>query len=188
MDEKLRDASASATHMYSNTQQKLSLRKDVFFNIKAFSETKQADYLTHEERIYMQEQLIFGKKMGLLLGKKDQQRLIKLDTQIIKLERDFHGCLDEDSPYLFLKEEDLSGVPLNIIKALEKDENGKRKVPIKSLHNHPVMTDCYNPKTRFLVMKHFYSRCKKENVPILEESISLTHRRAKLLGIYANVY
>ena len=103
MDEKLRDASASATHKYSHIRRILSLRKDVFFNIKAFSETKQADYLTHEERIYMQELLIFGKKMGLLLGKKDQQKLIKLDKKINKLERDFHTCLDEDRSYLFLK-------------------------------------------------------------------------------------
>ena len=155
MNEQLREASASATHEYSNTRRKLSLRKDVFLNIKAFSETKQADYLTHEEKIYMQELLILGKKMGLMLGEKDQKRLIELDTQIKKLKSDFHKCLDEDRSYLFLKEEDLSGVPLSIIRALEKDENGKRKVPIKSLHNHPVMIVCNNPKTRFLVMKHF---------------------------------
>ena len=80
MNEQLREASASATHVYSNTRRKLSLRQDVFLNIKAFSETKQADYLTHEEKIYMQELLILGEKMGLMLGEKDQQRLIKLEV------------------------------------------------------------------------------------------------------------
>ena len=49
-DKELSDASYNATVLITNEAIELYSRKDVFYNIKAFSETKQANHLSYEEK------------------------------------------------------------------------------------------------------------------------------------------
>ena len=178
MDKELRDASSDASKKISEVQIDLSLRKDVFLNVKAFSETEEAKNLSYEQKRYIKNTLRDGKRNGLLLAKEDLQEFKENKKRISELGIDFRKCLSEDTSYFWADEKDLSGVPEDVIESMEKDESGKRKVTTK----HPVIGNCNNPQTRFTMEKIYQSRCVEENTPRIEELVTLRHRQATILG------
>lgn len=55
-------------------------------------------------------------------------------------------------------------------------------VTLKYPHVVPITQYCEVEETRRIVEKHFNSRCKAENTPILERLIGLRHERAQVWG------
>jgi len=182
LDKELRDASSAADKEITNAWIDLSLRKDVFLNVKAFSQTKEAQNLNYEEKRYLEKTLRDGKRNGLLLNKDDLEKFKNTKKKISELGIDFRKCLSEDTSHFFVEEKDLSGVPQDVIDSMEKDADGRRKVTTKYPHYHPVIKNCNNPKTRFMMEKIFQSRCVEENTKRIEELISLRQKKASLLG------
>merc|ERR1712106_989751 len=181
-DKALRDASSDADKKITEAEIDLSLRKDVFFNVKAFSETEEADNLNYEQKRYVAETVRDGKRNGLLLGKDDLEEYKKNKKRISVLGIDYRKCLSEDTSHFYADEKDLAGVPEDVIESMEKDESGKRKVTTKYPHYHPVIKNCKNPETRHLMEKTYQTRCVAENTPRIEELIALRQRQATLLG------
>lgn len=90
-----------------------------------------------------------------------------------------------------------SGVPEDLVKSFERDEEGRCKVTMKYPHFFPVTRKCNNPKTRclhscssslvqllsrFVMEKTYQSRLMVENTAILEEIVGLRQQQAELLG------
>ena len=71
MEKALRDASSEANKKITEVQIDLSLRKDVFLNIKQFSQTEEAKNLNYEQKRYVEETVRAGKRNGLLLAADD---------------------------------------------------------------------------------------------------------------------
>ena len=157
----------------------LSLRKDVFLNVQAFSLTEEARNLNYEERRFLEKTLRMGKRNGLLLDDEDFERVRSIKKRISELEIDFRKCLDDDTSHFFVHEKELSGVSNNFIHSLEKDVDGRRKVTTRHL---AVLNHCKVPRTRFLMEKMYESRCVEENTPRIEELIKLRHEKATILG------
>ena len=131
---------------------------------------------------FLEERIKSGERNGLLLEKRDLQRLKKLEKKIQKLKLDFSKCLREDTSNLLLHKEDLNGVPSDTLESLKKDGNGTLRVPMNVLYYLSVLKYCSNPKTRYLMMKTYNSKCEEENVPRLEKIVTLRHEKAELLG------
>ena len=70
-DKEMSDASSNATVLIVNAAIELYSRKDVFYNIKAFSETEQANHLSYEEKRFLDNRIKSGERNGLLLEKMD---------------------------------------------------------------------------------------------------------------------
>ena len=98
-DKGLRDASSQAKKKINGVTIDLSLRKDVFSNIKAFSETEEAANLNYEQKRYVEEKLKVGKRNGLLLGKEDLEEFKEKKKRISELGIDFKRCLSEDKSH-----------------------------------------------------------------------------------------
>ena len=178
----LRDASTKAAKDIGNLGTELSLRKDVFGNVKAFSETKEAENLNYEEKRYLAKFLRDGKRIGLEVADDKLQEFKNITKRITNLGIEFRKCLSEDTSHFFINEEDLDGVPDDVIESMETNEIGQKKVTTKYPHYKPIIRYAKNPKTRFQMEKVYQARCFVENTERIEELVRLRHRKARMLG------
>ena len=182
MNSSLRDASAKAAKDIGTLGTELSLRKDVFGNVKAFAETNEAENLNHEEKRYLAKFLRDGKRNGLEVSDDKLQEFKNITNRINNLGIEFTKCLSEDTSHFYIEEEDLEGVSDDVIQSMETNEIGQRKVTTKYPHYKPIIRFAKNPKTRFQMEKVYQSRCLQQNTPRIEELVRLRHRKALILG------
>jgi len=182
LDKGLRDASNEAEKILDEFSVEMSMRKDVFDRVFAFSKTAEADKLDPELKRFIEKSVTEGKRNGLHLSEEKRDEIKSIKKKIAELGTDFNKNLNEDTTHIFLDESELSGVPEDLIKSFEKNEEGKCKVTMKYPHFFPVTRKCNNPETRFRVEKTYLSRCNEENTKIIEEIVSLRQRQAAILG------
>ena len=183
LDSELRDASSKAEKEITSLGTELSLRKDVFENVKAFAKTDEAENLNYEEKRYLNRYLRDGKRNGLEVSEAKLEDFKALKNRISDLEIEFRKCLSEDTTHMYLDEEDLNGVPDDVIQSMEKNDIDQRKVTTKYPHYNPVIKYAKNPQTRFRMEKIYQSRCVEENTPRIEEMVKLRHKKAVMLGL-----
>jgi len=180
--EELRDASTEAGKKLSSLSTDLNARKDVFENIKAFSETEEAKHLDPEPKKYLEEYIRDGKRGGLDLPDAKLEQYKTLTKKISDLGTDFRNCLSADTSFFWADEAELEGVPDDVIESMDTDDNGRRKVTTKYPHYNPVIKYAKNPKTRLTMETTYQMRCVEENTPRIEELVKLRHKKAILLG------
>lgn len=129
LDKGLRDAASEAEKMMDDFSVEMSMRKDVFDNIVAFSKTEEAKSLSAEYRRYIEKEVRDGKRNGLHLPADVREEIKSVKKRISELGIQFNKNLNEDTTFLYFDESELSGVPEDLIKSFEKDpETGKLKV------------------------------------------------------------
>ena len=152
-------------------------------NVKVFSQSVEAMNMNYEQKRFVQKVLKDGKRNGLLLSGNKLKEFKKIKKSISTIGVDFGKCLADDTSHFYAEEKDLEGVPQDVIESMERDENGQLKVTTKYPHYNPVISQCKNPQTRYIMEKTFgSSRCVQENTPRIEELIPLSQRQAEILG------
>jgi len=182
VEKELRDASSEAEKLLDEFAVEMSMRKDIFDNLVAFSLTEEAKGLGPELKRFVEKSVTDGRRNGLHLGEGEREKVKVVKKRISELGTDFNRNLNEDTTFLMVEEGDLSGVPEDLIKSFERDEQGRCKVTMKYPHFFPVTRKCNNPKTRLLFEKTYQSRLMKENTAIIEEIVALRQEQAQLLG------
>merc|ERR1719154_950641 len=160
----------------------MSMRKDIFDNLVAFSLTDEEKTLDPELTRFVEKSVTDGKRNGLHLPEDKRLEIKNIKKRISELGVNFNKNLNEDTTFLAFDESELSGVPEDLVKSFEKDDSGKLKVTMKYPHFFPVTRKCNNPKTRLLFEKTYQSRLMKENTAIIEEIVALRQEQAQLLG------
>jgi len=182
VEKELRDASSEAEKLLDEFAVEMSMRKDIFDNLVAFSQTEEAKALGPELKRFVEKSVTDGRRNGLHLGEEEREKVKVVKKRISELGTDFNKNLNEDTTFVMLEEGELSGVPADLVKSFERDEEGRCKVTMKYPHFFPVTRKCNNPKTRFLMEKTYQSRLMKENTAIIEEIVALRQEQAQLLG------
>ena len=126
-----------------------------------------------------------GKRNGLGLAGEELEEFKLVKKKISELGIAFRSCLSEDTSHIWVKEDELAGVPQDLVSTLERSATGELKVThkpgqLKSIpsllnqvtcqypHYHPVIKKCSVPETRFKIEKAFQSRCVDHNTKIIE--------------------
>jgi len=180
-DKDLRDASVAADKKLSDFDVELSMRQDVFDNLRAVQE-KCGDALQGETKRYLERMIKLGRRNGLHLSTDVQQQVKDMKKRMSDIAIDFSTHLNEEMTTLEFTEQQLVGLPSDFISSLKKSENGCLQVTLKYPHYFPCMKFAQDPETRMKLENAFSSRCIKENTPILEELVELRHKKAILLG------
>ena len=129
LDKGLRDAASDAEKMMDEFSVEMSMRKDVFDNVLAFSKTEEAQSLSAEYKRYIEKEVRDGKRNGLHLPADVREEIKSVKKRISELGIEFNKNLNEDTTFLHFDESELSGVPEDLVKSFEKDpETGKLKV------------------------------------------------------------
>ncbi|XP_064472431.1 thimet oligopeptidase-like [Ornithodoros turicata] len=184
-DEKLREAGADAERAMRKFEVETRMRQDIFEKLKAL-EQEDATMLSAEMQRYLKRLIKLGERNGLHLPKDVQEQVKKLADEINDLDIQYMRVINEENSTVELTEEELDGVPEDLVKSLELVESGKRKVTMKPPHFMPVMSKAKNPETRRR-MSFAYETCCLENAPTIEKLAALRHEKAVLLGYPDNV-
>ncbi|URE25231.1 Peptidase family M3 [Musa troglodytarum] len=141
-------------------------REDVYRVIKAFAD--RGEWLGYEAKRYTQCLVKEFERNGVNLTPSKKKELENLGARIEELSLQYAQNLSMDNSFLLLGESELAGMPLQFIKILEKTEDGKLKVFLRSHNVTPILEHCKIRATRKSIAVAFGQRCGKENLDILE--------------------
>ena len=123
----------------------MSLRKDSFERVLAFSKTDKAkqldmettrlpsfhEYASHSLCRYLKKSLEAGKRNGLELNGEELEEFKVVKKKISELGIAFRSCLSEDTSHIWVTKEELAGVPDDVVSTLETKDSGELKVRTK---------------------------------------------------------
>ncbi|XP_006359798.1 probable thimet oligopeptidase [Solanum tuberosum] len=157
-------------------------REDVYRVVKALTVT--GDGLTTDAKSFTRFLVREFERNGVNLTLSKKEELQRLTANIDELSMQYICNLDDDCSFLLFTDTELEGLPQEFLKSLERSEDGKRKIIMRSHQISPVLELCKVGSTRRAVAISYGHRCEA-NVTILEQLIQLRHKLARLLG-FAN--
>ncbi|KAK4731236.1 hypothetical protein R3W88_024224 [Solanum pinnatisectum] len=180
--EDVRKASAEAERKIDAHITMCRKREDVYRVVKALTVT--GDGLTTDAKSFTRFLVREFERNGVNLTLSKKEELQRLTANIDELSMQYIRNLDDDCSFLLFTDMELEGLPQEFLKSLERSEDGKRKIIMRSHQISPVLELCKVGSTRRAVAISYGHRCET-NVTILEQLIQLRHKLARLLG-FAN--
>ncbi|KAF9346342.1 hypothetical protein BGX34_004026, partial [Mortierella sp. NVP85] len=158
---------------------------DVYAILDELNQTSKTERDPEVERL-LQHTLRLFQRHGAALSEQDQQKLMKIRTEISGLELDFQKALNEDTTDILLTAEELEGCTEAWLSGLTKvrKEDGVEyyKVTMKTPDILNVGRNAILPETRRRVAVTYRQMCVPVNGPRVESLIRLRHEAATLLG------
>ncbi|XP_030449425.1 probable thimet oligopeptidase [Syzygium oleosum] len=179
----VRKASAQAEGRIDAHKLSCSLREDVYRVVKAL--LTRGDWMNPEASCYIQFLIRDFERNGLNLATAKREEVQRLKSQIDELSCQYIRNLNDDCSYLLFSESELHGLPPEFLKNLDKAQNDKYRVSLRSQNVAAVLELCKVGATRRTVATAYGRRCGEINLSILENLVQLRHKLAKLLG-YSN--
>ncbi|CAN6448995.1 unnamed protein product [Victoria cruziana] len=181
--EEVRKASADAEKKIDAHLSICSKRDDVYRSVKALA--TRAEWMSSESKCYILSRVREFERNGVNLASSKREELDRLRAKIDELSYEYIQNMDEECDFLLFSEEQLAGMPSEFIKMLDRKENGKFKISLRSHHASAILEHCKIGATRKSVAVARGQRCGSNNMEILEKLVKLRHRLARLLG-YSN--
>ncbi|KAK7312011.1 hypothetical protein RJT34_10542 [Clitoria ternatea] len=178
--EDVRKASAEAERRIDAHLDTCSKREDIYLVVKAFA--IRGEWMSAEARCFVQILVRDFERNGLNLTASKREELQRLRAQIDDLSFRYIQNLNDDSAFLDFNEAELAGLPPEFLKGLDKLEDGKLKISLKSHHVAAVLEFCKVGTTRKRVAQTYGSRYGEINLSILESLVQQRHKYARLLG------
>ncbi|KAL2332697.1 hypothetical protein Fmac_013910 [Flemingia macrophylla] len=178
--EDVRKASAEAERRIDAHLDVCSKREDVYLVIKAFA--LRGEWMNAEAKHFVQILVQDFERNGLNLTASKREELQRIRAQIDELSFKYIQNLNDDRKFLLFNEAELAGLPPEFLKGLDKSENGKLKISLRSHHVTAVLEFCKVGTTRRIVSGAYGNRCGEINVSILESLVQQRHKYARLLG------
>ena len=190
-DESVREAAKAIEKELVAFGVESSMRRDVYLVLKKAAEAHRDDQsLSAEEQRYMEKRLLDYERNGMSLSPEEMKVVEKLKKELADLSTTFSTNIAEDKSTHLATEEELRGCSEAFIEGLEKDPNGSGKLVLTMAYPH-VMTvgkTCKVAATREAMEVKFNSRCKEQNVALLERICELRHDIAVKLGYASHAH
>ncbi|KAF5338907.1 hypothetical protein D9611_008754 [Ephemerocybe angulata] len=184
----LRDASNEAESLLRDFGVESSMRLDVYHakiaaekNIKA---SGQWEKLSTEDQRLVNKMILDGTRAGLALSEEKRDELKKLKKELSQTCLEFSKNFNEEKSVITFTEEELKGVPADVISGYTKrTEDGKTvyDVTYKTPDIFPIFKFAEDPTTRQRANEGYENRLEI-NVPLLDKALDLRRRIASLLG------
>ncbi|KAK6331058.1 hypothetical protein TWF718_003248 [Orbilia javanica] len=182
-DPKIREASSEADKLLSEYSIEAGMREDIFKLVNAVAKSSPSNLTPEGERLVEKLNTDYI-RMGLELegAKRDRFKEIKKELSVLSI--DFSKTLNEENGGNWFTEQQLEGVPadvINILKAEEKDGVKKYFLTYKYPDLFPTLKFDVNADVREQVFIGNENKCP-ENLPRFDKTIRLRHEKAQLLG------
>ncbi|KAK8473821.1 hypothetical protein PHAVU_001G258500 [Phaseolus vulgaris] len=178
--EDVRKASAEAERRIDDHFDACSKREDVYLVIKAFA--VRGERVNAEAKRFVQTLVRDFERNGLNLTASKREELQRIKAQIDELSIKYIQNLNDETKFFLFDESELAGLPSEFLKDLDKSENGKFKISLRSHHVAAVLQFCKVGTTRQMVSGAYGNRCGETNISILESLVQQRHKYARLLG------
>ncbi|XP_068665837.1 probable thimet oligopeptidase isoform X2 [Aristolochia californica] len=176
----VRKASAEAERRIDAHLHMCSKREDVYRVVKSFA--ARGEWMSPETKQFVHCLVRDFERNGMSLTLSKREEIERLRNEIDELSLRFIHNLNDDRTFLLFNESELSGLPLEFIKSLERADYGKVRVTLSSHHVLPILEHCKVGATRRMVAMAQGQRCGEQNLHILESLVQLRHKLARLLG------
>ncbi|KAG2009857.1 metallopeptidase MepB, variant 2 [Coprinopsis cinerea AmutBmut pab1-1] len=184
----LRDASNEAESLVRDFGVESSMRLDVY-NAKVaaeknLKESGEWDKLSPEDQRLVEKMVLDGTRAGLALPEEKRDELKKLKKELSQTCLEFSKNFNEENSVITFTEEELKGVPKDVISGYTKRTEGDTTVydvTYKTPDIFPIFKFAENPETRRRAQEGHESRLQI-NVPLLDKVLDLRRQIASLLG------
>ncbi|THH10464.1 hypothetical protein EW145_g1314 [Phellinidium pouzarii] len=182
----LRDASNQAEIFLRNFSVEDEMRVDIF-TAKKHAEANIAAKgikLSTEEARLVEKMLLDGKRAGLHLSEEKRESLTAKKKELSQICLEFGKKFNEEDGKIFFTEEELKGVPADVISGYEKREEGSHitfGVTHKTPDIFPLFKYAQDPETRKKAFSSHEDRLAM-NAPLLNKALDLRRQIAALLG------
>jgi thimet oligopeptidase len=181
----VRTASSEATQVVSKYYISLSMREDLYEAAKD-AKNNSYDELDEIDKRLVDRTLRDFRRNGLDLDDETKSKVKEIKEELSKLSIEFSQVLNELTDVVEYTEEELDGIPDQILKSFKKNENGNYIVGMSYPEWLPVMEYAKKAETRRKISNVYGNRGVAEgNVERLERTIQLKDELAHLMG-YAN--
>src|ERR1043165_734614 len=182
-DASVRESAQAAEEKYNNFLIELSKREDLFKAVKTFAATNPK--LEGEQKRLLAFTLRDYHRAGMDLTPEKRAKLSDVQKEIGKLVIEFNKNTAEDASVVMATEDELKGVPAELIKSLPGN-GGVHAVGLSYPIYTPVMENCENESTRQKMWMAYKRRGGKKNIAVLEKVLALRGQEASLLGYKNN--
>lgn len=136
---------------------------------------------TAEDRYLLKDLLSNFRLEGMHLSKDKREKLKTLKLEMIALQESFEKNIREDTSHIFASENQLQGIPNQIVDSLKK--NGKNQFVLGCDYPtyYSVMSQCKDKEVRKKLYRAFNNRAYPENISILHQLLAKRDALAKLL-------
>jgi len=182
-DKALRDASTEAEKLLDDFGIESSMRDDVFNLLDAVLKKKDALEPESQRLLEKDHKSYIRNGLSIPAGEK-RDRFKDIKKRLSEISIKFQKNLNEEQGGLWLTNEDLAGVPEDLVSSLKKGEGeheGKVWLTFKYPDLFPTLKYATNAETRKRVFVENENKCN-DNVPLFREAILLRDEAARLLG------
>ena len=178
-DKAVRDAGIECDTDISKFAVEVFTRQELYQAMKAAAD--RGELLEGEDQRLMEKTLLDFKRSGLGLPPEQRKKLLDIRQKLVALSNDFSKEVSETKDFALFTEAQLSGVPEDMKKRLEKVD-GKFKVTLDYPDYFPFMDNAKDPEARKALENKFNLRGGQKNKERLAEVLALRVEAAKLLG------
>ena len=179
----IRDASTEADRIIDEFSIESNMREDLYKLVdEAFNQKEELD--SESQRLLEKERKEYIRNgLSLPVGSK-RERFKEIKKRLSQISILFQKNLNEENGGLWFTNEELDGVPEDVISTLMKGEGanaGKLRLTFKYPDLFPTLNYAKNPVTRQKVYIDNENK-SNQNVPLFKEAVLLRDEAARLLG------
>ncbi|KAJ2558169.1 metalloendopeptidase, partial [Coemansia sp. RSA 1836] len=184
-DKDVRDASMAAEEKLDAFEIESMMREDVYKAVRAVfdSESEMASLGPEDRRLVEKMELVF-RRHGLALDKEKREHLGKIRMRLSELAIKFSRNINEGDGRAVLTRDELEGLPSDFFEGRATEAvDGQEGFVVTTKYPDiiPVMRLAKREETRERMFVVEGQRCP-DNIPILQEAVSLRLEAAQLLG------
>jgi metallopeptidase MepB len=186
-DANLRNESRNSKLLFDDFEIEIGMREDLFLLVDSVVKKNQ-DLDLESKRLLRAEHRNFQAN-GLALPKNHRDRFKEIKLRLNEATGEFRKNMIEENGYVEFCEEDMAGVPADVLRSARLDgdpsHNGEKfRLTFQPTHFYPTLRYAQSTETRKRYLIAYENRCIN-NVPLFREVVLLRDEAARLLG-YAN--
>ncbi|HEY4670103.1 MAG TPA: M3 family metallopeptidase [Tepidiformaceae bacterium] len=184
-DEALREAAREWDEKLDKYMVGLAFREDLYAAIRAYAETDEAKALSGEDARLLEFELRDYRRNGFELPAEQRQRVRELFDRLVELGIQFRNAIDDWEDGIWVRREDLAGLPDAFIDNLKSEEHeGEQRyfVSLDYPEIQPFLSNAESEEWRRELFTKDQRKGGQENIARLEEAIRLRSEVAALLG------
>ena len=183
-EKSVRDASYAALIEWQPfAQEEVSKNVELFNAVRAYADgNAKSEKLTAEQKYYLDETMKGYRREGMFLPREELEKVKKLNTELTQLSLEFSKNIADVDTKLPFTQEELAGVPDQIVSSLKKDEKGNYLAGLDYPTAFAILQFATNGETRKKLYHAFQNRAYPQNYPVLKKIMELREKLAHLLG------
>ncbi len=184
-DDTLREAAREWDEKLDKYMLGLAFREDLYAAIRAYAETDEARGLTGEDARLLEFELRDYRRNGFELAAEQRQRVRELFDRLVELGIQFRNAIDDWEDGIWVRREDLAGLPdafIDNLKSEEREGEQRYFVSLDYPEIQPFLSNAESEEWRKELFTKDQSKGGQENIARLEEAIRLRTEVAGLLG------